>query len=132
MKLLDLETNKEYEFDDQLFKAVEFMAKITLKQVEKEKEWPQKGSEYWLVADDHEALESIWCDDQEDRDARNFMGIYRTKQEAEYAAERIRSLQEVDEVGIGKSNSHDVITLYLKQGQEKYLKAWQALESKDE
>ena len=57
-------------------------------------EWPKKGDVYWwIMADDINDLvqESKWCYDEIDHDRREFLGVYRTRKEAQDMAEKIKS-----------------------------------------
>ena len=57
------------------------------------KKWPQiRDSYYFIIIDSAHCStgESYWANDEIDKARRDFLGIYRTRQEAEAALERIK------------------------------------------
>ena len=60
-----------------------------LQGAEVEEEWPKDGDEYWFLSDDGIAYDSEWGDDGHDHRRRDYTGIYRTKEDALEAKERI-------------------------------------------
>ena len=124
MKLIDPETNKEYEFEEQVnhYNKDEWVSG-TLKPVDS---WPKEGDEYWFINADGDVghiKQNRYGLDENDK----FLGVYRTKQEAEYAADRIRSLQKITRVYARlepvAQTAEIVFTL-----PKKYLKAWRELQ----
>lgn len=123
MKLIDPETNKEYEFEE-----THFVSSLngdyqrgTLKPVDS---FPKEGDEYWFINADGDVghiEQNRYGLDENDK----FLGVYHTKQEAEYARDRIKSLQEA-RVVMGLVIGEEVsATLILPK---KYLKAWRELQ----
>lgn len=120
MKLRD-ENNNEYEFE-QTDRDVTFGLTGTLEPID---EWPKKGDKYWYInyfGDINYSRYDGYLDEND-----KFLGIYRTKEEAEMAAERIRSINpdkcivdKVTDVGVG------VIEVKFTT-LSKYLKAWKEL-----
>lgn len=127
--ILKDEQGNEYEFEKFMPKDVSLDGNEYgfLKPVDS---WPKEGDEYWLINADGDVghiEQNRYGLDENDK----FLGVYRTKQEAELAADRIKSLQEASEVytdiyykgGIEETNEIEV-TLRLPK---KYLKAWKEL-----
>lgn len=130
MKLTD-ENNKEYEFeykDDDDF--IDNSKWGLLKPIEKE--WPQEGDNCWYIDGDGEVYRMWWT--RYSTEISYFMGIYKTREEAELARDRIQSLQKA-KIKIcvrhfseqGGMRTEDFIELTIPK---KYLKAWKALEDK--
>lgn len=53
-------------------------------------EWPKKGDEYWFILHDGDVYRCDWLNDDVDHSRRDYTGVYRTKEEAEAASDRIR------------------------------------------
>lgn len=61
--------------------------------VEQAKWKPKEGEEYWLIRETGEVRSAMWEDgDWYDCACRNFLGAYRTEQEAQTAADKIRDI----------------------------------------
>lgn len=88
--------------------------------------WPKEGDSFWSINTYGEIANDIWTKSYKQK----FLGCYETKQEAEYAAERIRSIGEVEDISIGESLADssfpDSIFVEIRVP-KKYLKAWQSL-----
>ena len=57
----------------------------------KEEEWPKNGELYWFIDGlNFEVCSSHWSNSVMDRYRVNFLGIYRTKEEAEKARDDVR------------------------------------------
>lgn len=123
MKLKD-EYGKEYEFNQDTWDgdiSTGFYIG-TLKPID---EWPKEGDVYWYIEGTGDIYSSEYGGDLDEND--KFLGIYRTKEEAEMAAERIRSINpdkcivdKVTDVGVG------VVEVKFTT-LSKYLKAWKDL-----
>lgn len=128
MKLIDPETNKEYEFEE-----THFVSSLngdyqrgTLKPVDS---WPKDF--YFIEAYGEVAsTEKVWHSDGEwENKLAEFGNCFRTKQEAELAADRIKSLQEIKPYSVILSTNeiapgyHQIQVAIPK----KYLKAWEEL-----
>ena len=125
MKLIDPETNQEYEFEEQInhYNKDEWVSG-TLKPVDS---WPKEGDEYWFINGDGDVghiEQNRFGLDENDK----FLGVYRTEQEAEYAAERIRSIQEM-KYPITLGGEHRGWVYINVKIPKKYLEAWQELSS---
>lgn len=56
-----------------------------------EEEWPKEGDKYWCIQGIGRLKEFIWyADDSTDRPIRDFMGVFRTRKEAEERMEKIK------------------------------------------
>ncbi len=133
MKLIDPETNKEYEvvgtdLPNEFKVGEEDYACFIVKPVDS---WPKEGDEYWFINADGDVghiEQNRYGLDENDK----FLGIYRTKQEAEYAADRIRSLQKITLVDVSyyganyvKPQDDPIVSFMIPK---KYLKAWRELQ----
>lgn len=58
-------------------------------------EWPQKGDSYYTIDEYGNVYESMWFDHPEDPARRNFIGIFKTKEEAEMRKGAIKLLNRV-------------------------------------
>lgn len=125
MKLTD-EKGQEYEFElDGILPQVG--QRGTLKPVDS---WPKEDDGYWFVVIDSCGIRTshnVWYADHTDKEYKENNVLYRTKQEAEYAAERIRSLQEarMRDVEVGWNDDADIAVDFFIP--KKYLKAWEEL-----
>jgi len=128
MKLIDPETNKEYEFEE-----THFVSSLngdyqrgTLKPVDS---WPKDF--YFIEAYGEVAsTEKVWHSDGEwENKLAEFGNCFRTKQEALHARDRVKSLQEarVDFINEDEATAIGNVGLTVPK---KYLKAWEGL--KDE
>lgn len=122
MKLTD-ENGNAYEFftaDENLPDTFRFGS---LKLID---EWPKHGDNFWYVSTGFDArFVTDFC--QEYLDPLKEVGnCYRTKEEAEMAAERICSLQEASNITVSDEYENEITFVVPK----KYLKAWKALEDK--
>lgn len=120
MKVRDDQGN-EYEFE-QTDRDVTFGITGTLKPID---EWPQEGDEYWYINNYGDTNYSEYDGHLDDTDM--LFGIYRTKEEAEMAAERIRSLQEAKVLNIMNNSNRPKNTDIIISVPKKYLKAWKDL-----
>lgn len=66
------------------------LAQADLEALKQEPEWPQKGDGYWIVDSDGEVLDMVWTDDKDDNLYRSFSNIFRTEEEAETHALRVK------------------------------------------
>lgn len=126
MKLTD-EQGNEYKFD-KTWNAPE-INKGTHGYLKPVDSWPKEGDEYWFINADGDVghiEQNRYGLDENDK----FLGVYRTEQEAEYAAERIRSIQKMKYPITLGGGDRGWVYINVKIP-KKYLKAWQEL-SKDE
>ena len=56
----------------------------------KEDEWPKVGGDYWFIDSDGDVWGSHWDGEVTDEYRQAFLGIYRTKEEAEKARDDVR------------------------------------------
>ena len=118
MKLTD-EQGNEYEFETHShtldFEKDDNYKVGTLK--------PVDSKEFWYI-NQYGAVYSKEDDGAFDYEKTfDFTGVYRTKEEAEYAVERVRSLQEIDPT-VEAMDNHILVSFYLPK---KYLKSWKEL-----
>ena len=118
MRLTD-ENGNEYEFVEQ-GSYLEREPYGFLKPVDS---WPKR---MWHIRNDG-AIVWVDCSAAPPPSAFQPTGLYRTKQEAEYAAERIRSLQEADMMYAEPYNGNESLVEICFTIPKKYLPAWQEL-----
>lgn len=53
---------------------------------------PETNEMYWFIPKDGEVIPFCWCDDEIDRTCFNFGNCFRTEEEAEAAAEKVKAL----------------------------------------
>lgn len=53
---------------------------------------PETNEMYWFIPKDGEVIPFCWCDDEIDRTCFNFGNCFRTEEEAEAAAEKVKDL----------------------------------------
>lgn len=46
-------------------------------------EWPKEGDKYWYIPGDGMIVDVLWDNDRLDNAIKSFLGVYRTKEEAE-------------------------------------------------
>ena len=126
---LTAEDGTEYEFEqeeDGMYTRAGFG---TLKPVEKE--WPQDGDEHYYIDKGGDVIVDIWSNNCHYREIKDFGNVYKTKQEAKYARDRIQSLSKVtyhEALPYGAEATGELrVTLYMPI---KYLKAWENLNGK--
>lgn len=70
----------------------EFAGKIKALKAEaqREQEFPRDGDDYWYVDDDAEVMEMEWDGSDYDQDRLSIDNVFRTKEEAEFAAEKLK------------------------------------------
>lgn len=120
MKLTD-EQGKEYEFEEEPWlPSKPPTSRGALKPVDS---WPKR---MWHIRNDGE-IDWVDCSAAPPPSAFQPTGLYRTKQEAEYAAERIRSLQEADMMYAEPYNGNESLVEICFTIPKKYLPAWQEL-----
>lgn len=123
MKLIDPDTNQEYEFEKFKGQDPSVLHWGTLKPVDS---WPKFPDTYWRLDQEGKVYKDCWEDTEEEKQSKDFTGIYKSYEQAEMAADRIRSLQEAEAIYFGDDpTGKAVINLHLPK---KYLKSWQALE----
>ena len=59
-------------------------------QVEQEKEFPQFGDDYWYVDSDTDVLDVAWYGGEYDQGRLSIDNVFKTKDQAEFAAEKLR------------------------------------------
>ena len=59
-------------------------------QVEQEKEFPQVEDDYWYVDCDAEVMFAVWHGDDYDKGRVSIDNIFKTKQQAEFAVEKLK------------------------------------------
>ena len=59
-------------------------------EMQREEEFPQDGDDYWYVDDDTEVMDIEWDGSNCDQDRMSIGNIFRTKEQAEFAAEKLR------------------------------------------
>ena len=59
-------------------------------QVEQEKEFPQFGDDYWYVDSDTDVLDVAWYGGEYDQGRLSINNVFKTKDQAEFAAEKLR------------------------------------------
>lgn len=73
-----------------------------------EEEWPKVGDHYWYVNGHGEVCSYEWNDDSFDITAFENNAIFKTKEEAEFEAERLKVLRELEKIArsfeSGKAN----------------------------
>lgn len=126
---LTAEDGTEYEFEE----VTELRDRGncgTLKPVPKE--WPQEGDKHYYIDSFGDVVVEFWSNNRHYRQIKDFSNIYKTEQEAEYARDRIKSLNEVsyhEALPYGAEATGELsVTLYMPI---KYLKAWENLNEKD-
>lgn len=127
MKLTD-ENNKEYEFEKTTQSRWGYEMG-TLKPIEKG--WPQAGDKCWYIEGDGDVYQMSWT--QYSTKSNYFIGIFKTREEAEQARDRIQSLQEGTVVWVEDCTNDLPIKKDVQVNirvPKKYLKAWKALEDK--
>ena len=76
--------------------------------VEQEKEFPQVDDDYWYVNGDAETMFSVWYGDDYDKGRLSIDNVFKTKDQAEFAAEKLRVEAELRKFSrpfeYGKSN----------------------------
>lgn len=72
---------------------------------------PEYGDEYWAISSRGEPDKYRWCGDIIDKGAFNLGNIFRTKEEAEFEAERIKVLRELEKMG--RSYAYDLYDLCI-------------------
>lgn len=86
------ELQKLKEEFDQRIKALEDKYKD-------DEEWPRYGEDYWTINDKGETNYYIWSGDIFDKTAFENSAIFRTGEEAEFEAERLKVLRELEKMG---------------------------------
>jgi hypothetical protein len=61
-------------------------------------EWPQRGDEYYYIDADGVVEPESWDDSFDDRSVLKFGNCFRTKKEAEFKAEQLKVLHELEEL----------------------------------
>lgn len=64
-----------------------------------EKEWPQEEDLYWLIATSGEATSDVWEGDKTDLGRAGVSNVFRTKEEAEKAVEKLKALKRLKDEG---------------------------------
>ena len=59
-------------------------------QVEQEKEFPQVEDDYWYVDGDAETMLAVWYGDDYDKGRLSINNVFKTKDQAEFAAEKLK------------------------------------------
>ena len=59
-------------------------------QVEQEKEFPQHEDDYWYVNGDTDVMFTVWYGDEYDQGRLSIDNVFKTKDQAEFAAEKLR------------------------------------------
>ena len=62
-------------------------------------EWPSHGEIYWAINAKGENSAYYWVDDGFDKTALENSAIFRTEEEAEFEAERLKVLRELEKIG---------------------------------
>lgn len=93
------------------------------------KEWPQELDDYWFATDHSTVEKYIWLDTTGDKRRKAFGNCFKTKKEAEYARDRIKSLSEAHIHLVDLDPGENVwVEFYVPK---EYLKAWKYLEDKE-
>lgn len=126
MKLINPETNEEYEVVKEIG-AGDGSGKNFIYEVKPLDTWPKVGKSVYLISDNGNCFQFPW----QENSIHPITGIYKSLKAAEYAAERIRSLQEAERVLVeyDKTPGDKILVSYWLP--KKYLKAWQELVDKD-
>lgn len=77
-----------------------------------EQEFPQKGDTYWCVVDGLLSNWSIYEDDYIDRGRKQSGNFFRTREQAEFAAEKLRVEAELRKLGKHFENGKSNIEFY--------------------
>ncbi|MGX7141424.1 hypothetical protein ACWOBX_08230 [Facklamia languida] len=64
-----------------------------------EEEWPKEGDNYWVIETFGGVKNYDWLDDVLDRIALNKNAIFKTEEEAEFEAGRLKVLRELEKMG---------------------------------
>ena len=68
-------------------------------QVEQEKEFPQFGDDYWYVDSDTDVLDVAWYGGEYDQGRLSINNVFKTKDQAEFVAEKLRVEAELRKFG---------------------------------
>lgn len=64
-----------------------------------EEEWPKVRDDYWTIDSFGEVVRFSWLDDPVDNIVLNNNAIFKTKEEAQFEAERLKVLRELEKMG---------------------------------
>lgn len=64
-----------------------------------QEERPKYGDNYWVINDKGETVAYYWADDSFDETALENNAIFKTKEEAEFEAERLKVLRQLEKMG---------------------------------
>lgn len=64
---------------------------------QEEKPWPQNGDTYWYVTASSRPTQDTWHGDEYDTGMRDFLGIFRTEQEAKDRAALVKRILKAHE-----------------------------------
>ena len=64
-----------------------------------EEEWPRYGEYYWTINDKGETNYYFWSGDDYDKTILNNNALFKTGEEAEFEAERLKVLRELEKLG---------------------------------
>ena len=79
--------------------------------VKQEQKFPQFGDDYWYVDSDTDVLDIAWYDGEYDQGRLSIGNVFKTKEEAEFVAEKLRVESELRE--FSKSFDTDSLTFTI-------------------
>ena len=68
-----------------------------LEELEQQKDWPQEGDQYYNIYNNGGVCKHKYNDSIEHKDIINFLGIFRTQEEAEKARDYYKAIRIIDE-----------------------------------
>ena len=107
------------EYDSKLAELERQLAELKDAEIEEEKPqpphpmWkPEKDATYWYISEYGTILKFVWYGDEDDEYKFKFGNLYKTKEEADYVAERLRVLAEMREWAGEWNDSYAIIYNY--------------------
>lgn len=82
-------------------------------QAKQEQKFPQFGDDYWYVDSDTDVLDIAWYDGEYDQGRLSIGNVFKTKEEAEFVAEKLRVESELREFSRAFKHGGDNYTLNL-------------------
>lgn len=91
--------NSELQEIKELFEQIDQRIKALEEKCKEEEEWPIHGEIYWAINDKGETTAHYWTDDDYDKTMLNNNALFKTGEEAEFEAGRLKVLRELEKMG---------------------------------
>ncbi|AXY81144.1 hypothetical protein AVP_28 [Aerococcus phage vB_AviM_AVP] len=98
-------------------------------QVEQEKEFPQDGDKYWLIEETLGVSRYAWAGDDFDNKLLSVGNVFRTKEQAEFAVEKLKVEAELRKYSRPFKNGWDNYNIILTDNESVNTAYWSGVQS---